>query len=101
MRKSLGLNPPSVKRTLFSLPKNRAERRFPSMSSPIFDFSHLTPEERIQLAEELWDSLEPSAVPLTPELAAELRRRREEYRRDGDPGQPWREALDDIEQRGA
>lgn len=29
--------------------------------------------QRIQLAEELWDSLEPSAVPLTPELAAELR----------------------------
>lgn len=70
------------------------------MSSPIFDFSHLTPEERIQLAEELWDSLEPTAVPLTPELAVELRRRREEYGRDGDPGQPWREALDDIEQRG-
>jgi putative addiction module component (TIGR02574 family) len=70
------------------------------MSSPIFDFSHLSPEERIQLAEELWDSLQPSAVPLTPELAAELRRRRE-YRRDGDPGQPWRDALDDIEQRGA
>lgn len=38
------------------------------MISPIFDFSHLSPEERIQLAEELWDSLEPSAVPLTPEL---------------------------------
>lgn len=71
------------------------------MSSPIFDFSHLSPEERIQLAEELWDSLEPSAVPPTPELAAELRRRREEYQRDGDPGQPWQDALDDIEQRGA
>ncbi|MBA3444184.1 MAG: addiction module protein [Gemmatimonadales bacterium] len=53
------------------------------MGSPIFDFSHLTPEERIQLAEELWDSLEPSAVPLTQELADELRRRSEEYRRDG------------------
>lgn len=39
------------------------------MSSPVFDFSPLTPEERIQLAEELWDCLEPSAVPLTPELA--------------------------------
>ena len=71
------------------------------MSSPIFDFSHLSPEERIQLAEELWDSLEPAAVPLSPELAAELRRRREEYRRDGDPGQPWQEGLDEIEQRGA
>jgi putative addiction module component (TIGR02574 family) len=36
------------------------------MSPPIFDFSRLTPEERIQLAEELWDSLEPTAMPLTP-----------------------------------
>ena len=34
------------------------------MSSPIFDFSHLTPEERIQLAEELWDSLEPDQLPV-------------------------------------
>jgi putative addiction module component (TIGR02574 family) len=33
------------------------------MTSPIFDFSHLTPEERIQLAEELWDSLDPTAAP--------------------------------------
>ena len=70
------------------------------MSSPLFDFSHLTPEERIQLAEELWDSLEPSAVPLNKELAEELRRRREEYRHDNDPGQPWGDALDDIERRG-
>jgi putative addiction module component (TIGR02574 family) len=71
------------------------------MSSPIFDCSRLSPEERIQLAEKLWDSLEPTAMPLTPDLAAELRRRRDEYRRrDGDPGQPWREALDDLEQRG-
>lgn len=70
------------------------------MTSPIFDFSHLSAEERIQLAEELWDSLEPTAALPSPELAAELRRRRDAYRRDGDPGQPWREALDDIEQRG-
>ena len=84
-----------------SLAHKASWRQISLVSSPIFDFSHLTPEERIQLAEELWDSLEPSAVPLTPELAAELRRRREEYRRDGDPGHPWREALDDIEQRGS
>ncbi len=71
------------------------------MSSAIVDFSHLSPEERIQVAEELWDSLEPTAMPLTPDLAAELRRRRDEYRRDGDPGQPWRDGLDDLEQRGA
>lgn len=84
-----------------SLARENTWRQISLVSSPIFDFSHLTPEERIQLAEELWDSLEPSTVPLTPELAAELQRRREEYRRDGDPGQPWREALDDIEKRGS
>ncbi len=57
-----------------------ARTQISSRSSPIFGFSHLTPEERIQLAEELWDSLEPSAVLLTPELAAELRRRRDDGR---------------------
>jgi hypothetical protein len=25
------------------------------MAAPIFDFSHLTPAERIELAEQLWD----------------------------------------------
>ena len=71
------------------------------MSSPIFDFSHLSPEERIQLAEELWDSLEPGDVPLDPDLAAELERRAEAHRREPERGQPWRQTLDDIEQRGA
>ena len=101
MRKSLGLSPTFGQTNGNRLAEHPCLTHISSMSSPIFDFSHLTPEERIQLAEELWDSLEPSAVPLTPELAAELRRRRDEYRRDGDPGQPWREALDDIDQRGA
>lgn len=101
MHRSLGLNPPFGQPCRDRLAEHRQRTQISGMSSPIFDFSHLTPEERIQLAEELWDSLDPVAVPLTPELTAELRRRREEYRRDGDPGQPWREALDDIEQRGA
>ncbi len=71
------------------------------MAHPKFDFSDLTPEERIQLAEDLWESLaaEPSTVPLTAAQAQELDRRLEAYRRDGDPGRPWEEVLDRVEER--
>lgn len=69
------------------------------MAHPLFDFSGLSPEERIQLAEDLWDSLVPTpeAVLLPEAHARELDRRIEAYRRDGDRGVPWREALDEIE----
>jgi putative addiction module component (TIGR02574 family) len=70
------------------------------MSSPIFDFSHLSPEERIQLAEELWDSLAPSDLPLAEELGTELDRRLERHREDPGRGRPAEDVLRDIEQRG-
>lgn len=71
------------------------------MAHPKFDFSDLTPDERIQLAEDLWDSLsaDASTVPLTAPQARELDRRLEAYRRDGDPGQPWEAVLDRVEER--
>ena len=71
------------------------------MSHPKFDFSDLTPDERIQLAEDLWDSLDdrPEVLPLTDGQAREIDRRLEAYRRDGDPGQPWEAVLDRIEAR--
>jgi len=69
------------------------------MAKPLFDFSHLTPDERVQLADELWESIsdQPEALPLTVAQAEELDRRLEEYRKDPTAGQPWREALDEIE----
>ena len=67
------------------------------MAHPFFDFSHLSPAERIELAERLWDSLDPSATALTAEQAAELRQRRAALEADGDPGAPWEQALDEIE----
>ena len=70
------------------------------MATTHFDFSHLTPAERIQLASDLWDSLEPADVVLSPEQAAELDQRRERLRRDGSRGRPWREALEDLTTRG-
>ena len=70
------------------------------MSSSLFDFSHLSPEERIQLAEELWDSLAPADVPLSDDLAAELDRRLERHRQDPGRGRPADDVLRDVEQRG-
>ena len=70
------------------------------MNSPIFDFSHLSAEERIQLAEELWDSLEPTNLPVSEEIGAELDRRLERHREDPGRGRPAEDVLRDIEQRG-
>jgi putative addiction module component (TIGR02574 family) len=48
-----------------------------SNSTRPFDFTHLTPAERILLAEDLWDSVtaEQDAPPLTAEQEDELRHR--------------------------
>ena len=71
------------------------------MAQPILDFSHLTPAERIELAEQLWDSLEPEVVVPDDALIAELRRRRAELGTDGELGEPWEHVLNEIEERGA
>lgn len=69
------------------------------MSGTRFDFSHLTPDERLELVEELWDSLEPDQVPLTPAQAEELKRREALHRANPSRGRPWREVLDEIEHK--
>jgi len=66
-----------------------------------FDFSGLSPAERLQLVEDLWDSLSPADIPLTAAQAEELDRRELLHRADPTRGRPWREVLDEIErQRG-
>ncbi len=65
------------------------------------DISKLSVEERLKLMEELWDSLAPTidAMPISAELAEELDRRAEEMDRDGSPGIPWEDALQQIRSR--
>lgn len=70
------------------------------MATRAFDFSQLTAAERIQLAEELWDSLDPAEVTLSAAQAEELDRRREQLRREGSQGRPWREVVEDLKKRG-
>ncbi len=60
------------------------------MSKVDFDFSKLSVAERIQLAEELWDSIPESAdISLTDAQKAELERRLEDLEQHPDAGEPW------------
>lgn len=65
-----------------------------------FPIDHLTAEERIELIGELMDSLDPAAaMPLTPELAAELDRREAEADADPDEGVPWETIEQELRDR--
>ena len=52
---------------------------------------NLSVSERIQLVEDLWDSIaeDPVSIPLTDQQKSELNRRLDTYRRDPSAGQPW------------
>jgi putative addiction module component (TIGR02574 family) len=63
------------------------------------DIAQLSPAERLRLVEELWDSLTPADIPLTPAQAEELDHREARHRAAPGRGRPWREVLDEIEHR--
>jgi putative addiction module component (TIGR02574 family) len=71
------------------------------MPRPDFDFSGLTPQERLDLVEEIWDGLvaQPENVPLTAAQKTELDRRLDAMERDGGDGIPWEEVLRQIRAR--
>ena len=54
------------------------------------ELMELTPEERIQLAEDLWDSIAADEMPpLTDEQMEEMDRRFAEHERDPSSALPW------------
>ena len=59
----------------------------------IADLLELSVAERIQLVEDLWDSIAavPEALPLTDAQREELDRRLDAYHRDPSAGSPWEE----------
>ena len=70
------------------------------MAAPLIDFSHLTADQRIELAEQLWDSLDPATVGPSEADSKVLRDRRAELSRDGDPGEPWQQTIQELKKRG-
>jgi putative addiction module component (TIGR02574 family) len=65
------------------------------------DIAHLSPDERLRLLDELWESLSaaPEAIPLTDAQREELDRRLDELDREGPVGIPWEEVLRQIRGR--
>ena len=64
------------------------------MAHPLFDFRHLTPAERAQLAVDLWDSIaveDEAALPIPPAHRAEVRQRHAAYLADPSAGASWEE----------
>lgn len=71
------------------------------MSKTELNISELTPEERLRLIEELWDSLtqNPRDVPLTNAQREELDSRLDDLERSGPVGIPWDEVVQQIRSR--
>lgn len=68
------------------------------MAKPIMDFSQLTVAERIQLAEDLWDSISeaPEILSLTDAQRKELERRLKAYRSEPDATIPWESLRQEL-----
>jgi len=76
------------------LPIDTEPMRFEYMApKPPLDFSKLSFTERLQLVEDLWDSLEPEqdAIPIPDWHREELDRRLKAYRQHPEAGAPWEE----------
>jgi putative addiction module component (TIGR02574 family) len=57
----------------------------------------LSPAERREIAQELWDSLEPQDLPpLSEDQIEDFERRLAEYRANPDSASPWQEAKERL-----
>ena len=62
------------------------------------EVQQLSPSEKLQFVSELWNELEanPSNVPVSPEIIAELDRRMEHFRQHPDEFTTWEEVKERI-----
>jgi len=65
------------------------------------EITRLSPEERLTLIGELWDSLDPTAVPVPPSQLAELRRRLDSFERDRSGGMTWEQLRAQLARRAS
>ena len=70
------------------------------------DYRRLSLAERLQLVEDIWDSIAeeargaPGALPLSDAQRAEVLRRREAHRRDPGAAIPWERVREELFGRG-
>jgi len=72
------------------------------MTKPAIDYRKLSIPERLELVEDIWDSIAQDAevFPLSDEQKAELDRRLEAHRRDPESAIPWTEVRRELFERG-
>lgn len=63
--------------------------RLVEMAKPALDLTGWTPDEKLQLIDELWLSITPDAFPLTEEQRTELHRRLDWLDEEGVAGTSW------------
>jgi putative addiction module component (TIGR02574 family) len=63
------------------------------------EFDRLSPEERLALIGEPWDSLDDSEIPLTVAQTAELERRLASLASERDEGMTWEALKIELRQR--
>ncbi len=63
------------------------------------DLTHLSPQERLALIGELWDSLADADIPLTQAQEAELARRLASFEADRFDGVTWEEFKAELRPR--
>lgn len=66
------------------------------MGKPALDVSKLTADEKFDLIDDLWRSLSPDDLVVTPALRAELDRRLERLDRDGPVGVAWEDVYAEM-----
>ena len=64
------------------------------MAKPALDLTRLTPEEKLQLIDELWTSITPDQFPLTAAQRTELHRRLDHLDEEGPRGTSWASVLE-------
>ncbi len=63
------------------------------------ELARLSPRERLDLIESLWESLDDKDLPVTEAQRAELDRRIADFDRDGKYGIPWDQLRAELGQR--
>ena len=71
------------------------------MSVNLEEILNLSVKERLELIEEIWDSLasEPQRIPLTSAQSRELDRRKREHIADPTAAAPWSQVRDRLQKR--
>lgn len=74
----------------------------PRMGQPRPDFLNLSVAERIQLAEDIWDSIaaeSPESAALTPAQVQEVKTRLQEHNQDPSTAVPWEHVRSELFKR--